>query len=86
MLANGKEEHVAVHEQRQGDEWSEIEHFAEQTSSHVLVPEDALISMIQSLKLPRRDWDISDVRKLANVFRITPLAMATRLRSSGILS
>lgn len=86
MLANGKEEHVAVHEQRRGDEWSEIERFAEQTSSHVLVPEDALISMIQSLKLPRRDWDIGDVRKLANVFRITPLAMATRLRSSGILS
>jgi len=86
MLANGKEEQVAVHEKRKEDEWLEIERFAEQTSSHVLVPEDALISTIQSMKLPRNNWDIGDMRKLANAFRITPLAMATRLRSSGILS
>ena len=86
MLANGQEEDVAVREKRSGDEWLKIEHFAEHASSHVLAPEEALQQAIASLNLPRQDWDIKEVRKLAKFFRLTPLATATRLRSSGVLS
>jgi len=86
MLANGQEEQVAVREQRQGEDWLEVERFAEQASSYVLAPEEALQSATRRLELPRNEWDIGDVRKLAKLFRITPLAMATRLRSSGLLS
>jgi len=86
MLANGQEEQVAVREQRRGEDWLEVERFAERASSFVLVPEEALQSAVQRLGLPRNDWDIGDVRKLAKLFRVTPLATATRLRSSGMLS
>ncbi|MFU8848375.1 MAG: ImmA/IrrE family metallo-endopeptidase [Opitutales bacterium] len=86
MLANGKEEQVAVQEPRQEQDWLKVEQFAEEATSHVLVPEEPFHAAIQSLNLPQHGWDIGDVRKLANVFRITPLAMATRLRSSGVLS
>lgn len=86
MLANGQEEQVAAREQRQGEDWLEVERFAEQASSHVLVPENALRAAIRSQALPRNDWDIGDVRKLARLFWLTPLAMATRLKSSGFLS
>lgn len=86
MLANGKEEQVAVYERRRGDDWLEVERFAEEAASHVLIPEDTLKASIRSFELPRNDWDIGDVRKLANFFRITPLALATRLRRSGVLS
>lgn len=86
MLSNGQEEAVAVREQRRGEDWLEVERFAEQAASYVLTPENALRSAVSSLELPRNDWDIGDVRKLAKLFRITPLAMATRLRSSGFMS
>ncbi|MCC5805110.1 MAG: ImmA/IrrE family metallo-endopeptidase [Opitutales bacterium] len=86
MLANGSEEQVAAREQRQGEDWLDVERFAEQASSHALVPEEALHAAIQGHGLPRNDWDIGDVRKLAKTFRISPLAVATRLRSSGFLS
>ncbi|TVP79359.1 MAG: helix-turn-helix domain-containing protein [Puniceicoccaceae bacterium] len=86
MLANGQEEQVAVRESRRGEDWLGVERFAEQAASYVLVPEEALRSAIEAERLPRHDWDIGDVRKLAKIFRMTPLAVATRLRSSGFLS
>lgn len=86
MLANGKEEQVAVRELRQGEDWLKVEQFAEEASSHVLIPEEALHSAIRSQNLPRNEWDIGDMRKLSKVFRVTPLAMATRLRASGVLT
>jgi hypothetical protein len=42
-----------------------------------------LAQEVQRGGFPRNGWDIGDVRGLARRFRITPLAMATRLRSSG---
>ncbi len=83
MLAAGKEEAPASRETRDNDAWAVVERFAEETASHTLVPEPMLAQEIRAGDFPRNGWDIGDVRSLARRFRITPLAMATRLRSSG---
>jgi hypothetical protein len=83
MLAAGHEEAPASRETRTNDAWAEVERFAEETASHTLVPEAVLAQEIGTGALPHNDWDIGDVRGLARRFRITPLAMATRLRASG---
>lgn len=83
MLAAGHQEVPALRETRSSAAWAEVERFAEETASHTLVPEAMLAQEIRSGDLPRNEWDIGDVRSLARRFRITPLAMATRLRASG---
>jgi len=83
MLAVGKEEAPAARESRDNDAWSVVERFAEETASHTLVPEAMLAQEIRAGSFPRNGWDIGDVRGLARRFKITPLAMATRLRASG---
>jgi len=83
MLAAGHEEVPASRETRSSDDWAQVERFAEETASHTLVPEAMLFQEIRSGGFPRNGWDIGDVRRLARRFRITPLAMATRLRASG---
>lgn len=85
MLAAGHEEEPAIKEKRTEKQWEGVEHFAENAASHVLVPESAL----QDAASPKHrnvSWDIEDVRQLARQFRISPLAMATRLRASGYMS
>ena len=86
MLAIGHEEAPALREQRSSAEWDDVERFAEIAASHVLVPEDALRSMIEQLGLQAAAWTIEEVRRIARKFRITPLAMATRLRESGFIN
>lgn len=86
MLAAGHEELPANQERRSEDEWSNVERFAEIAASHALVPEVFLRAEIASLGLAAARWDISNVRKLARRFRITPLATATRLRESGFMN
>ncbi len=83
MLAAGKEEVPALRERRSGEDWEHLERFAEAATSYALVPEDALRAA-----LPSRPnvWDVASVRRLARRFRITPLAMATRLQTSGFMS
>ncbi len=83
MLAAGKEEAPAAKEGRDNDAWAAVERFAEETASHALVPEPMLAQEVRAGGLPRNGWDIGDVRSLARRFKITPLAMATRLRASG---
>ena len=83
MLAAGHQEVPALRETRSSAAWAEVERFAEETTSHTLVPEAMLSQEIRSGDLPRNGWDIGDVRSLARRFRTTPLAMATRLRASG---
>lgn len=82
MLAAGNEEASALLEKRNGEEWEKVERFAESAASYVLVPETALRATTTSRS---QDWDIPAVRRLARRFRITPLAMATRLRASGYM-
>lgn len=83
MLAAGKEEAPAARETRDNEAWAVVERFAEETASHTLVPEPMLAQEIRAGGFPRNGWDIGDVRSLARRFKITPLAMATRLRASG---
>lgn len=86
MLAAGHEEAPAIQEGRSGDEWDNVERFAEIAASHALVPEAAMKSEIASLNLSQSGWDIQSTRRLARRFRISPLAMATRLRESGYMT
>lgn len=86
MLAAGNEEQSALRESRTESEWEKVERFAEVAASHALVPETALGTVIGNLRLRHATWDIQDVRKIARAFRITPLAMATRLRESQYMS
>jgi Zn-dependent peptidase ImmA (M78 family) len=83
MLAAGHEEAPAAKEARDNEAWAVVERFAEETASHTLVPEPMLVQEIRAGGYPRNGWDIGDVRNLARRFRITSLAMATRLTASG---
>jgi Zn-dependent peptidase ImmA (M78 family) len=83
MLAAGRDEFPAARESRTNDAWAAVEQFAEEAASHTLVPETALADAIRAGGFPRNGWDIGDMRGLAKRFRISPLAMATRLRASG---
>lgn len=85
MLAAGHEEEPALKEKRSEKEWQNVEQFSETAASHVLVPENALTSAIGQ-RARHSAWDIEEVRRLARNFRISPLAMATRLRASGYMS
>jgi Zn-dependent peptidase ImmA (M78 family)/DNA-binding XRE family transcriptional regulator len=86
MLAAGNEEKPALREDRTPAEWEKVERFAEIAASHALVPEATLSTVIGNLRLRHTTWDIQDVRRIAKAFRITPLAMATRLRESQHMS
>jgi Zn-dependent peptidase ImmA (M78 family) len=86
MLAAGNEEAPAIQERRSSNEWAEVERFAEAAASHALVPEDALREIVSSSVARDSVWKLDDVRGLARKFRITPLAMATRLREAGFMS
>ena len=85
-LARGREEQVAQMEKRDETSWQKVERFAEEIASAALILENILSEFLNRMSVPRDDWDIALVRKLASTFRVTPLAMATRLRSSGALS
>lgn len=83
MLAAGHEEAPALRERRSADDWETVERFAETAASHALVSERALRDAVARQV---SGWDLPSVRGLARSFRVTPLAMATRLRVSGFLS
>jgi len=85
MLAAAREEGPALEERRTAREWMNVERFAEAAASHALVPEE-LLRRILSAEVSRQGWDVERVRGLARRVRISPLAMATRLRSSGHMS
>jgi Zn-dependent peptidase ImmA (M78 family)/transcriptional regulator with XRE-family HTH domain len=85
-LARGREEQVAQMEKRDETSWQKVERFTEEVASAVLILENILSEFLNRMSVPRDDWDIDLVRKLASTFRVTPLAMATRLRSSVALS
>jgi Zn-dependent peptidase ImmA (M78 family)/DNA-binding XRE family transcriptional regulator len=86
ILAAANEEVSALHETRSTVEWEKVERFAEIAASHALVPETVLRTIIRNQGLSNSAWDIAEVRKVARTFKITPLAMATRLRESGFMT
>lgn len=85
-LAFGHEEEVALRERRDAASWQEMERFAEEVASAVLIPEEMLNGFLGKMSVARDAWDVPLVRKLASTFRVTPLAMATRLRATGALT
>jgi len=85
MLAAGKEEKPALMEKRSSAEWQHVERFAEIAASNALIPEQALAAAIGRGQLDA-SWSLDDMRNLARRFRVTPLAMATRLRESGVMT
>ena len=86
MLAAGNEETPAATENRRGDDWMAVERFAEVVASHTLVPNAALHEVIGRMGMQRGTWNIENVRRVAKRFRLTPLAMATRLQESGCIN
>jgi Zn-dependent peptidase ImmA (M78 family) len=86
MLAFGHEESPALNETRSEKEWDKVERFTETAASHALIPEDALHEMMATKTMTPVKWDTHHVRQAARKFRITPLAMATRLRESGFMN
>ena len=85
-LALGKEERAALGEDRDEPSWDKVERFAEAASSAALIPEEVLQARLGEIGGDLEHWDIARMRTLAGRFRVTPLAMATRLWSAGILS
>jgi Zn-dependent peptidase ImmA (M78 family)/transcriptional regulator with XRE-family HTH domain len=85
-LAVGNEERAALGETRDDTGWLEVERFAEEAASAGLIPQEMLSSILQRMDVSPDAWDISSMRSLAAKFNITPLAMATRLRTAGALS
>ena len=85
-LTLGKEETVALREPRSDTQWMEVERFAEEAASEAIIPQSALEQQLKGVTVARDGWDIGRVRALAAKFRVTPLAMATRLRSAGVMS
>ena len=85
-LSVGQEEKPALEETRDDTAWSKVERFAEKTASAALIPANVLASVLGRMSVTRYTWDIPLVRSLAVKFRVTPLAMATRLRVEGALT
>jgi len=85
-LAASHEERAALEETRSDAEWSNVERFAEEAASDILIPEEALQSFLRRMSVGSDEWDVPLVRNLAAKFRVTPLAMATRLRAAGQFS
>lgn len=85
-LVFGHEEDVALRERRSEAGWQKVERYAEEVASAVLIPEDMLQRFLGKMSVARDAWDVALVRKLASTFRVTPLAMATRLRGTGSLT
>lgn len=86
MLAAGHEEAPAIEERRSAAEWNDVERFAEIAASHALVPDTSLRRQAALAGIAAGTVGTSDIRKLARRFRLTPLAMATRLRESGFMT
>lgn len=86
MLAAGDEERPAIRENRSGEDWAGVERFAEIAASHALIPEPALQAEVEAASLKNSGWGLDDIRRLARRFRVTPLALATRLRESGFIT
>jgi len=85
-LALGHEEKTALTETRSAPDWLNVEQFAEEAASAAIIPERALAELLEAGRSAAAAWDVEAVRRLAQKFRVTPLAMATRLRAAGAMT
>ncbi len=84
-LARSHEEVTALKERRTDAEWEAVERFVEETASAILIPEIVLDAALPRMASLPAQWTLEAVRSLARLFRVTPLAMATRLRARGVM-
>jgi len=85
-LSVGADERVASGEKRDATAWADVERFAEESASAAIIPEQALSMLLEDAGIARDRWTIALVRQLASKFHVTPLAMATRLRTAGAMT
>jgi len=76
----------AIEETRDDAAWSRVERFAEETATAAIIPANVLAGFLGRISVARDAWDLPLVRSLAAKFRVTSLAMATRLRVEGALT
>lgn len=82
-LAKANEESPALRENRSDSAWQAVERFVEDVAGQVLMP----AAMLDSLATASSNaWTVNTVRRLARRFKVTPRAMATRLRAAGRMS
>ncbi|MFN0180192.1 MAG: ImmA/IrrE family metallo-endopeptidase [Gemmatimonadales bacterium] len=82
-LAVAHEERPALHETRTASHWAQLERFAEEAASALIIPGETLTLMFGQWSVARDAWTLDQVRLLARRFKVTPLALATRLRAEG---
>lgn len=85
-LAYGNEEKSAEAETRSAVDWSKVEQFAEEAASAAIIPQEMLAEFLSRMSVAQDAWNVELVRRLATKFRVTPLAMATRLRVAGAMT
>ena len=87
LLGVNKEEQPALNATYSEKRNSQIERFAEEVAAKTILPEILLSEVVSSLgRRASQEWSIPEVRKIARKVKLTPLAIATRLRSSGYMS
>lgn len=83
-LANASEELPAIGERRPEPEWMNLERFAEEVTGAALLPKASLSAdPTVSDHNTASSWSFSAVRELARRYKVTPLAMITRLLRIG---
>lgn len=83
MLANAGEEEPALRDRHSAQDWEAIERFADAAASYALIDERTLSASTSATGVPH---DLEGMRSLARRFKVSPLAMATRLRASTYLT
>lgn len=70
-LAVGEEEQAALGETRDDAAWKEVERFAEEAASAVLIPAQTLSRLLSRMNVPYGAWDIDLMRSLSGKFNVT---------------
>ena len=82
MLARAHEERSADEDRRSNEEILRAERFADEAAGNALLPRQALADDLRGGFVV----DVESIRQLALRYRVTPLAMATRLWRSELIS
>lgn len=80
MLSRGGDEHPAAEERRPASEWAALERFADATTAAALMPRETMLadSRIRD-HAASAPWETEDLRALARRYRVSPVALLTRL-------
>lgn len=80
LLNKGTDEKPASEENRTEDDWAVVERFGESVVGSILMPAKAIQDEpVVKSRRPNDDWTVREIQRLANKYKVTPLAFATRL-------